>query len=172
MKKSEFKKVVTNYIKEEEERIKEHEEVINILKPLEGKQFNFKTFNKKNLKGFKFVSENGMFYIKGKYSHLIGYGKTPGVNVEQFKDWDACNGKAAAERIEKIRSVDIERAFKIFNQIDKRFNELRNLFGDIEIEKLDSFNFPPYYDILRLIKEDKETSSDEIRMSDFYYIRK
>ena len=172
MKKSEFKKVIANYIKDEEKRIREHEEVLNMLQPLEGKQFNFRTFNEKNLKGFKFIPEYGMFYIKGDYSHLIGYRETPCVNIEQFKEWDACNGRAAAERIEKIRSTDIERAFKIFNRIDKRFNELRELFGDIEREKLGSFNFPPYYEILKLIKEDKETSSDQIRMSDFYYIRK
>ena len=172
MKKSEFKKVITNYIKTEEARIKEDEEIFEMLQPLEGKQFNFKTFNQKNLKGFIFSSDKGQFHIKGKFNHLIGYKQTPGVDAEKFRDLDRCNGSAAKERIEKIRSTDIERAFKIFNQIDKRLNEIRNLFGDIESEGLSSFYFPVYYDILNLIKKDKETRSDQIKMSDFYYIRK
>lgn len=172
MKKTDFKKVLTNYIKEEEARIKEHEEVLKMLQPLEGKQFNFRTFNKKVLKEFNFVPEYGMFYIKGKTSHLIGYRETPGVNVEQFKDWDACNGRAAKQRIEQIKNLDTDKAFKLFNQIEKHFNKLRELFGDIEREKLGSFNFPPYYDVLKMIKPDNETSGDQIRMSDFYYIRK
>lgn len=143
MKKSEFKSVIDSYIISEQESISEHNAIKEMLKPLEGKQFNHRTFSEKNLNGFKFESKYGMFHIKGKkFEHLIGYDSDECVSVEKFEKYDACCGSAAENRIKQIENTDFEKAFKIFNDIDKHFNLLRKLFGDLEREKLESFLFP------------------------------
>jgi hypothetical protein len=176
MKKSEFNKVIDAYILREKEGIKEHYEIREILLPLEGKIINGRTLNSKVLGKFKLRIEYGLIYIDGNFSHLIGYTNssentvqvTPTDKHRGFDYLDACYGRAAEERI-KNTELGREKAYPVFRKISKCFEELQKAFGDVEREKLHSFHFAPYYNLLRAINEDKP---DQIRLSDFYYLRK
>ena len=167
MNKKEFKKVISDYIETENVGINDHKAIKAILVGCEGKPFNHKTFNEKNLNGFTFKEQFGMYYIcSGIYDHLVGY-RGELIDSERFEYLDNCCGNAAIERITAIEKTDLDKAFKLFNEIDKTFNKLRELFGDLEREKLGSFNFPPYYSVLRSIYE-----GNYFKITDFYHIRK
>jgi len=174
MTKQEFLKVLEDLINKEKDYIKEHEKVKAILQSLEGKEINGRTLNSSRLNGFKFVRKYGMFYLVGKYEHLIGYDTENIIAIERnehsrgFECFDNCHGSAAKERIEKIENIDIDRAFEIFSEIDRNFNALRKLFGDIDRFKLDSFNFPAYYDVLRAIYSG---DSGDVELYKFAYIK-
>jgi hypothetical protein len=157
MKRKEFDDVVNNYISKEMKLIDEHEKIKEILEKCKGKQFNFRTFNEKTLNGFKFKAYCSMFYICKDIDHLIGYASTDGVDPELFEELDSCCGNAAKARIASIKKMDMSRVFKLYSSIDFHFNELRTLFGDIERERLGSFYFPPYYDMLSHINADEES---------------
>lgn len=166
------KKTIQAQIDKEKARIEEHDQVLEIIKSAEGKQFNGRTFNKRTLgEKFEFRSQFGMFYIDGKESHLIGYHSTPEVNAEKFKDWDACNGRAAQERIEKLENLDVDKVVKRFKTIEKHWEGLRKAFGDVEREDLGGFDNPVYYELLRSIEGDK-TPRDENELYKMYYLRK
>lgn len=154
MKKSTFLKIVTAQIETEKSYILEHEEIKEILKPLEGETFTHKNLNVKRLKNLRFSQEYGMYYIIGKYSHLVGYNTNPIINIENFEKFDACHGSAAIERIEKLNSMDKEKFFKIFNEIEKTFKKLRLLFGSVETEKFGSYHNPIYYNVINTMFED------------------
>jgi len=177
MKKSEFNKILKNYIDRESELIKEHEEVKAILKPLEGKPINGQVLNKKRLGKFRFTQSAGLYHIQGKYSHLIGYVNSENIISIQkteysrgFEYFDQCNGRAALERIEQIQNMDREKAFSIFSKIDKHFNAMVDLFGEIKSNKLDSYYFPVFYDVLNSIYKAK--SNNDIQLTRFQYIER
>jgi len=176
MKKSQFLKVVNDYIAKEEASIAEHEEICEILKPHIGKLINGRTLNEKNLRGYVLDQRYGMFYLKGKLqNHLIGYASHPYIHLEStesskgFFELDACAGRAARERVEKIRNTDLDKAFKIYNDIDKTFNKLRGLFRELDEEKLTSFHFAPFYDVLNAIYPKKGNLD---LLIEIYYTRK
>lgn len=164
-------KLIKEGIKREESYLKEHNEILDILKPLEGKPFTHKSLNKSRLKGFKFISTYGMYYIEGLYSHLIGYKSSNYISIDNFKRYDICHGEAAKKRIEQLKNIDSVKLQKILNKISENFNELRFLFSDIEELKLGSFNNPIYYDMLRNIYN-TENKKSSIELNKFYYIRK
>ena len=177
MRKTEFKNILSSYIEREEKYQAEHNEIIEIFKPLVMKPINKRTLNQKVLGDkFKFVERYGMFYIIGEYQHLIGYkGSEDIISIDKiegvsrgFKELDACHGYASVNRVEQAINIDFDKAFKIFNEIDKAFKKLQTLFGDIEREKLGSFHFPPYYEILKSISPNE----DHIKLYNFYYLRK
>lgn len=166
-----IEELIKTGIEENQKLVKEHNEVKEILKDLDGKPINGRTLNKKRLKGFGFVSEYGMYNIVGEERHLIGYSTNPYINVEKFEDFDTRNGKAAEERINQLKNMDVEKLKEITNKIENSFNELRFLFGDLEKEKLGSYHNPIYYDILRNIHNNKERNGG-ISLSDFHSILK
>lgn len=174
------KQIIENYIAREQNAINEHDQITAILKTVEGKDISGKTLNKKLLGDtLQFKYENGMFYIIGKYRHLIGYsgGKESVIAVNNtdysrgFEYFDSCQGNAARERINQLNNMDYGAVAKLFNEIEKTFNKLRTLFGDIERQKLGSYNNPVYYDLLRSIYN-PEGQNIDIKLSDFYFIRK
>jgi len=174
-----FESILTDYIAREQDYINEHEAIKAILQPLEGKAIDGRTLNKKVLGDFKFTLDHGsLFYITGKYQHLIGYASSENriaINKTDysrgFEYFDNCSGNAARERIKQIEGLDKEKAKALFCQIEAHFNALRQLFGDVEREKLCSYHFPAYYDVLRAIYSD-EKERDNVKLTDFYYIRK
>ena len=171
--KREVNKIIKEYIEREEREIKEHNEIKGILVEFEGKPINRVTFNEKRLKGYKLKVKHGMFHIKGEFNHLIGFDSSPFVNSEKFEDWDACNGSAAQERIERIKSADMEKVLKIFGQIKRNYDALCKAFGDVEREDLGSFYFPVYYEILRAIQGEPDNYSKKgVKLSDMYFNRK
>jgi hypothetical protein len=169
---------LSNYIAGENKMIEEHEQIKEILLPLVGKEISKRVLNEKRLGKYEFRIQFGMYYIIGEYIHLIGY-----VNRENiiaidktdysrgFEYFDASCGSAARERIKDVNSQNKEKMYKIFSQIEKHFNKLRELFGDIEREHFGSFHFPAYYQVLDCIYTKQKDHSD-IRLSDFYYLRK
>jgi hypothetical protein len=172
--KTRIENIISNYIANEMECITEHDEIRAILKPLEGQLI---TLNAKRLGKYTLVKQYGMFYLKGKFEHLIGYDTEPVISIGESKEsrgfeyFDSCHGSAARERIEQLKSMDIDKAVKLFSEIESKFNDLCRLFGDIEREKLGSFNNPIYYNILRDIHKDAENGRG-VKLSDFYFIRK
>jgi len=176
MKKSEFLKAVKTYVEEEKAAIAEHKAIAEMLKPLVGKPINGKTLNSKVLGEFTFGGRYSMYHVKGPlHEHLIGYSSYPFVSLEPiegkttgFYEMDACSGRAAEERIKQIENTDLDKAFKIFSEIDKSIQKVRTLFGDLERERLGSYHFPPYYDVLRLVDLDEK----QIQLTNFYYTRK
>jgi len=176
-----FDAILTAYIEQEHDYIREHEQVKEILKPLEGKPINGRTLNEKRLNGLKYVQEYSMHYIKGKYTHLIGYvssgyGHEDIISIEKneatghrgFEYLDACNGRAAQERINNVKAADHEKAYKVFKAIETNFNELRRLFAQVENDGFGSFDFPAYYNVLSSIYEPK---NGDLKLTDFYFIR-
>lgn len=171
-----FEAILANYIAREKKFFDEHNEIREILRKVEGKPINGKTLNQKILgEKFKLKQEYGNWYIVGPVcSHLIGYIQSehivtiePSENSRGFDYFDNCSGGAAKKRIEQIERMDKEKAFKLFSKVSKTFNELRLLFGDIETEKLDSFHFAAYYDVLHSIFSE----DSKLRITDFYHIR-
>lgn len=175
-----FDSILQNYIDQEQDYINEHEQIKNILLPLEGKNIDGRTLNKKVLGDFKFINKYGMYYVVGKYEHLIGYSNsrenTIAVNENAthrgFEYLDACHGKAAKERIKKIQLTDKKKALELFSKIEHHFNSLRQLFGQVENEKLGSYDFPVYYDVLGSIFPNEDKNNTSIKLTDFYFIRK
>jgi hypothetical protein len=169
--KKKLQKIIQDAIVQEESYVMEHNEVLEILKPLNGMALNGRTLNQKRLgEKFRFVYQYGMFHIEGKNSHLIGYDSTPTIDVEKFKEWDACNGSAALNRIEQLKNINVETAAKVFGAIEKHYELLKFLFGELEREKLGSYHFPAYYDVLRAIQGGD--SDKYVKLNDFYYLRK
>jgi len=173
-----FDSILSDYISNETEYINEHDAIKAILQPLEGKPIDGRTLNKKVLGDFKFTHEYSMYYITGKHQHLIGYSSSENrIAIDKtdysrgFDYFDNCHGNAARERIAQIKALDKEKAKALFCQIESHFNALRQLFGDVEREKLGSYHFPAYYDVLRAIYSD-EKERDNVKLTDFYYIRK
>lgn len=175
--KARIENIISNYIANEMECITEHDEIRAILTPLEGKLITGTVLNAKRLGKYKLIRQYGMFYLRGKFEHLIGYDTEPIISIGEndksrgFEYFDICHGSAARERIAQLQNMDINKAVKIFSKIESNFNALCELFGDIEREKLGSFNNPIYYDILRNIHKDPENGRG-IKLSDFYFIRK
>jgi hypothetical protein len=179
-------KLIDDQINQESDYIKEHEQIKCILRPLEGKTISGSVLNKHRLSAFdndngytfKFVPQYGMYYIKGKYEHLIGYDSEPIITIDKndnsrgFVYFDACHGTAAKERINQLKNINIDLMVKLFSGIKESFENLCVLFGDIERNNLGSFHNPIYYNILRAIKPDESKSYDKIKLSDFYFIRK
>ena len=84
---------------------------------------------------------------------------------------DNCYYGAAKERIKQLQNIDVEKMVVIFSGIRDNFENLRVLFGDLERNKLGSYNNPIYYDILRSIFSGDQ-KAHELKLDDFYYIRK
>lgn len=176
--KTRIENLIKEGIEREQKYLNEHNEIVNILILLTGQQINGRTLNKKRLGRFKLSLQYGMFYIIGNYEHLIGYKDSETVISNQpiekltrgFDYLDSCHGKAAHERINQLKKLDIDLLVKIFSDIESNFDNLRVLFGDIERKYLGSFYNPIYYNILNSIFESKR--DHEIKLSDFYFIRK
>lgn len=180
-----IEKLVKEQIAQEQSYINEHEQIKAILKPLEGQQISGRILNKKRLSAFDndngytftFIAKYGMFYIKGKYEHLIGYDSEPIITIDKndnsrgFVYLDACHGSAAKERINQLLKLNIDTLTQIAESIKTNFDNICTLFGDIERKNLGSFYNPIYYQMLREIKPDKDFHSD-IKLSNFYYLRK
>lgn len=179
--------LISEQIAQELATIKEHEQIASILAPLEGKPINGQTLNKKRLSAFDvengytftFEGNYGLYHIKGKFGHLIGYAENPFIILSDSEEYgkrgfgyfDNCYFGAAKKRIEQLQSIDIDKMVLIFSGIRDNFENLRVLFGDVERNKLGSYNNPIYYDILRSIFSG-DKNAHELQLSDFYYIRK
>ena len=181
MKLQQIRQIINNYIAREQDAINEHNQIANILKTVEGKDITARTLNQKLLgDNLHFKIQHGMYYIVGKYQHLIGYqnSKESVIAVNKtdysrgFEYFDTCHGSAAQERIDQLNNIDMSEIRNIFSQIEKHFNSLRELFGDIERKNLGSFDNPVYYDLLRAIYQPDDDSRNTIKLSDFYFIRK
>jgi hypothetical protein len=177
MKKSQYNQILDSYISGELEGIREHEEIVQILLPLEGKQISGRVLNPSKLGKYTFKAQFGMFYICGQIEHLIGYegGNESTIQVNEtpthrgFEYLDNCSGNAARERVKQIEALR-EKGYKHFFKVFKAFEALRLAFGDLEREGLSSYRFPAYYDILGAIQG--ETNPMGAKLSDFYYIKK
>jgi len=185
--KTTIKKLIQEQIELEQSYINEHEQIKAILKPLEGQTISGRVLNKHRLSAFdidngytfNFVPQYGMFYIKGKYEHLIGHDSEPVIMIDKtdgitrgFSYFDGCHGYAAQERINQLKNLDVDKLAKIAAGIKKNFENLCVLFGDLEREHLGSYYNPIYYNILRAIKPDENKPGDKLKLSDFYFIRK
>ena len=169
MKKNDIKKMIVQAIEQEEKYIVEHNAICEILKQVDGKPFNKITFNEKKIKPFRFKTQYGMFYLIGEYEHLVGHSGSV-VNADNFNHLDICHGGAAQERIEQLKNLNVEKVYSVFNNIEKHFNEICFLFGDLEAEKLGSFYNPLYYELLKSIHN--EDNKYGIELYKFSSIRK
>jgi hypothetical protein len=178
--------IISEQIAQEMDYVREYEQIKAILQPLEGQAISGRVLNKKKLSAFEndngyvytFCPQFGMFYIKGKYEHLIGYDSEPVIYIDKvegttrgFKYFDACHGSAALARVDQLKTIDVDKMALIFGQIKESFDNIRACFGNIERANLGSFHNPVYYNVLRSIYHDKENRY-KIKLSDFYFIRK
>lgn len=159
-------------VEQEQDYIREFEEVRAMLLPLEGKEINGRTFNKKRLGAFRFEDRYGMFHIEGKYRHLIGYASRPFVSVSDFDTFDKCHGQAARDRIEQCKTVDADRLQEIQSTMQEAFETIKAQFRALESENLGSYHNPIYYDMIRAIHDESEKRGPcKLALHDFYYIR-
>lgn len=175
MKKQQFVEILRAYIAKEAEYLKEHEQVKAILTPLQGQPINGRTLSEKRLsvfeqdgQKFKFSIKVGMYYITGKFKHLIGYmGSENTIQVEAtdthrgFEYLDGCHGHAARTRIQQVEAVlnnpeKLQTAYKAFKRVNDAYNELKAAIKDIEGQNLDSYHFPAHYDVMRVIQPGEE----------------
>lgn len=165
-----IEKMIQNSITENKRDLAEHNEIKEKLTPFNGKSITAKLIEK-HLPDYKIEFAAGMVYITNKNTnnrHLISYNTT--LTIENFADYDTCYYYGSIERIEKLQMLDVKKMYDIYSQIEKHFNALRNLFGDIETEKLGSFNNPLYSDLLMTIY-DHTKHNNCLVLRDFYYIR-
>ena len=170
--KTRIEQLIKSQIELENSYLTEHKQIAEILSRNDGKVINGKTLNAKQLNGLTFKKQYGMFYICGKYEHLIGYDSDPVIKADKFRDFDSCHSNGAEGRIKQLESIDINKVADIFGQIETHFNKLRELFGDLERNNLGSFYYPAYYETLKLIFDPKSDRYGKISLSDFYYIKK
>lgn len=171
-----IKSLIKAAIKKNELDLNSHYQALEILKSVEGKQFNLRTFNKKVLKGsFEFTSEHGMFHlvnIEHGQNHLIGYHQSNGIDSSKFYELDTCYSKGSEERLNRLANLDIKKLEKAQRLLSKHFNAIRDIFGEMETNKLGSYENPIYHDILKNVYDEKESrNSRHIKLVDFYYIR-
>jgi len=148
MGKVQFIKIINAQIEQEKDYLKEHEEIKEILKSVNGEFFTHKVLNSKRLKTFEFRSQFGMFYIIGKYQHLAGYDSNPHINYIKFEEFDSCHFRGAKSRILQLENIDKEKLFKLFSDVEKTLKKLRLLFGTIEKENLGSYHNPVYHNFI------------------------
>lgn len=152
-----IQELIAARISEEQADYAEHTEVLEILKAVEGKPLNRRTFTAKRLGDkFKFEMECRMFYIAGpRGKHLIGYDSSECVSTKAFvENYDTAHGSAALKRIDRLSNLNVERLQEIITKIEEHFTGLRKLFGDIEREKFGSFENPIYYEMLDEVYKD------------------
>ena len=180
-------RLIDEHIAQELATIKEHEQIAGILAPLEGKPINGQTLNKKRLSAFEvengysftFEWRYGLYHIKGKFEHLIGYAENPVIILSDSEEYgkrgfgyfDNCYFGAAKQRIKALQDIDVEKMVVVFSGIRDSFENLRVLFGDLERNKLGSYNNPIYYDLLRCIHDD-DKNNQGVKLSSFYFLRK
>jgi hypothetical protein len=138
-----------------EEDYNTHLEILEMLESVEGKQFNKRTFSEKVLKGKKFKVHYGNYYItdsKGQ-DHLIGYeGSSSVVDSKLYNDkYSSWANTGAKERIKKLNDLNIFDCVMSFGWLEESFNNMVEAFKTIEASKLDSFNNPLYYELLKVI---------------------
>ena len=171
-----IKKMIKEHLAKNECDLSSHTEVLEMLKKVEGKQFNFRTFSKKILTDkFEFNSSHGQFHIfnkTDKQNHLIGYHNQPVVDSSKFYNLDCCYSKGSEERIEKLKNVDVKKLMKVQKLLSKHFNAIRDLFGAMDSQKLDGFDNPVYHDLLKSIFDhEKGDSRNNVKLYEFHYIR-
>jgi len=170
--KNQITKIENVIINREDRSIAEHNKIAKILAMYDGKPIDHRTLSNKRLEGLTLEIKFGMFNIKGEFSHLIGYNSNPFINAEKFKDFDACYNSAAIERVNKIKAIDRDKVNKAYAKIKKHYEGLKAAFGEIEDNNLGSFHYSPHYEILEYIQKDDKSSRNNVKLSDFYYIRK
>lgn len=103
----ELRVLVMRQIGMEEAAIARHEKVVKALRRHEGKRIT-RHFNRDLEKvGAKLGFRYGMIYVDfpnpadrmHDYSHLLAYDSNPVFSLESFENSDACQGRAAQERV-------------------------------------------------------------------------
>ena len=153
-----------------------HNEVLEILKSVEGKPFNLRTFSKKVLTDkFEFNSSHGQFHIFNKHdkqNHLIGYHNQHGVNSAKFYELDICYSKGSEERIYQLENLDVKKLVKLQKLLSKHFNAIRDLFGAMDSQKLDSYYNPIAYKLMQSVFDHESGDTrNNIKLYEFHYIR-
>jgi hypothetical protein len=170
MKMKTIQELIATRIAEEQSDYNEHSEILEMLKTVEGKPLNRRTFTAKRLGDkFKFEMDCGMFYIVGpRGKHLIGYSSSECVSLKAFAGYDVCYGSAAMKRINQLTNLDVVRLQEIATKIEEHFTGLRKLFGDIERENLGAFENPIYYEMLDEVYKDP---NGKFRLSELFWHR-
>jgi len=149
--KTTVKKMIFDYIENEQKSINEHNEIKEILKKCEGKPFNGTTFRNK-LNNYTFSTRYNMYYITKEsgtgYDHLIGYAGNL-IDSEKFENFDNCCGSAALERIEQLKNIDVEKIVSLFGTIEKSVLKIGEAFQQIESNKLGSYYNPIFYSLMK-----------------------
>ena len=165
-------KLISDAIARNQHDLNEHLTICEMLRPLVGKEVNHRTLNPKRLGEFELRQNYSTpyIYLKGAdYGHCINLPNNV-IDIDAFHESDTCNYKGASERLAKLKSLDIVQLVKTFGKAEKLFNELRFIFGDIEQQKIGSFENPAYYELVSLVQGDAREK--DIEAHRFHYIRK
>ncbi len=157
-------KLISDAIARNQHDLNEHLTICEMLRPLIGKEINKRTLNPKRLCDFEYKERYSSIYIhlKGaEYGHCIS-SKDGLIDIDAFHESDTCNYKGASERLEKLKSLDITQLVKTFGKAEKTFNELRFIFGDIDQQKIGSFENPAYYELINLVQSDVDKKDIEV----------
>ena len=173
--------LITERITEEQTNYTEFRKLRDCLIPLEGKVADGRTLSAKRLpEGYELKNKYGMMYIckagrKNNDFLLCHLFSDKIIRVSEFERHNAWAGIAALERIEKMQALDVRTLEDVQYNLAHHFYSLCKIFKIIEDSKLDSFNNPIYYDMLRNVynenEQDNLPDSAKIRLSDFYYLR-
>ena len=164
--KTKFKKVLEDYIANEEKDVARHELICKALEQFEGKSPS-KHILKAFPEGYKLDHIAGMTSIvtTDNTNHLLAYDSNFVIKIEDFRRFDACHGSAAAERAKQIRDVlksasKFEKAFRYFNEVNETFKKLGELAHKHFNGPLSSYHFPADSTVFSSLKIDGTILSD------------
>lgn len=135
----------------------EHEELTLVLAQFEGKPLN----KRLNLGKFRLIDGD----VYGVFRHWV---RSP-INVGGLKHSDSPNWQP--DKIKRLENLDINGIVSVFSAIERHFNALKDLFGEVHDRNFEHHVNPLYYDLLKAIHEDNAPSHTNVNLGNFFYIR-
>lgn len=106
--------------------------------------------------GFKLEVRAGMMHVRSPRNnqHLIGYFSNPFLEVDKLENFDswACNG--AKGRISQLEGFlnnpdKLKQLTSMFMKTKKAWESFCKVANELEYSKVESYNNPAYYDLLK-----------------------
>ncbi|HYE69524.1 MAG TPA: antirestriction protein ArdA, partial [Anaerovoracaceae bacterium] len=161
----EIVKLIRTELQDEKDDHQEHLLIVESLRPLEGKKF---TMRAQGLlpAGFTLFTDINGYEVKsprGRNHNIVRHSDTASFSISKLNDYNAPYNAGAKQRSEKLQKLlesqaQLEKVVEVFVELKAAYDDLEKAIASIE--PYDSFNFPTYYDALRLCGIDSSRISD------------
>jgi hypothetical protein len=133
----------------------DHETIKAALLPANGKALNGR-LQRLLPDGFKLEDRAGMTHVRSPRgnSHLIGYHSHAILEVDKLDNFDSWAFNGANSRISQIEGFlnnpeKMKQLTSMFMKVKKAWAAFCKVANELEYSKMDAFNNPAYYDLLR-----------------------